>query len=93
MFVELPQDNFNFEIKTISQEKLDIDINDIINNDIILISSGTATGKTTAIGKLSNEIKTKLNSKMLSIVNLISLSRQQITTFREEGAQLNNYQL
>lgn len=92
-FMELPKENLNLTTKTINQVKLELDINDFYSNDIILISSSTATGKTRAIGKIAKELKAKYNSNILSIVNLISLSREQILTFQEEsGVELKDYQ-
>lgn len=92
-FIELPIENLNLTTKTINQVKLELDINDFYDNDVILISSSTATGKTKAIGKLSKELKEKYDCNILSIVNLVSLSREQITTFKEEsGTELKDYQ-
>ena len=82
-FVNLPKEELNVPIKTVNLIKLDLDVNDFYDNDIILISSGgTATGKTRCIGKLSKEM---YKCNILSIVNLISLSREHITTFNEES--------
>lgn len=92
-FVELPNENLNIETISVNQTKLNLDIDYFINNDVILISSGTATGKTRNIGKLSKQLKDKYNCKILSIVNLITLSREQIATFKEEsGIILKDYQ-
>lgn len=92
-FIELPIENLNLETKTINQVKLELDINDFYENDIIIIGSGTATGKTKAVGKLSKDIKEKYNCNILSIVNLITLSREQISTFKEESdIDLKDYQ-
>ena len=80
-------------IKNINQEKLDIDIKDLLENDIILIKSGTATGKTKNIGKLSKELKENTKCKILSVVNLITLADEQIKTFKEESNTiLKDYQ-
>jgi len=92
-FINLPIEDLNVPIKIINQIKLELDINDFFNNDIVLISSGTATGKTRCIGKLSKDLKDKYKCNILSIVNLISLSREQITTFEEESKiTLKDYQ-
>ena len=92
-FVELPKEKLNIPFKEINQTKLDLDIDDFYNNDVILISSGTATGKTRAIAKISKDLKTKYNSNILSIVNLITLSREQRYTFQEiSEICLSNYQ-
>lgn len=92
-FVSLPIEELNINTKVINQQKLDLDINDIFNNDIILISSGTATGKTRNIGNLSNQMKEKYNCNILSIVNLISLSKEQRLVFQEEAKlKLCDYQ-
>jgi len=92
-FVNLPKEEFTIPIKTINQERLNVDINEFYDNDIILISSGTATGKTRCVGKISKELKEKYSCNILSIVNLISLSREQIQTFHEESKiNLKDYQ-
>lgn len=90
---DLPFEDLNVPTKTIDQSKLDLDINDFYDNDIIIISSGTATGKTRNIAKLSKQLKEKYNCKILSIVNLISLAREQINTFNEiSKITLKDYQ-
>lgn len=74
-----------FEIKQIDKSKLNISIDEFINNDIILIKSGTGTGKTKNVGKICQELKEKTGCRVLSVVNLINLSREQIKTFNEES--------
>ena len=92
-FQELPKVELDMPIKIVNMEKLELDINDFKNNDIIIINSGTATGKTRAIGKIAKELTEDGKYKILSIVNLISLSREQIKTFREESETiLEDYQ-
>ena len=92
-FVELPKEKLNITTKNINQPKLDLDIDDFYNNDVILISSGTATGKTRNIAKLSKDLKSKYNTNILSIVNLITLSREQRQAFKEESdIDLKDYQ-
>lgn len=92
-FQELPKVELDMPIKLVNMEKLELDINDFKNNDIIIINSGTATGKTRAIGKIAKELTEDGKYKILSIVNLISLSREQIKTFREESETiLEDYQ-
>ena len=92
-FVNLPTEILNIETKEINQSRLDLDIEDFYNNDIILIKSITGTGKTRYIGKIANKLKAKYNCNFLSVVNLITLSREQISTFSEEsGLILNDYQ-
>ena len=59
-FVNLPKEELNVPIKTVNQIKLDLDVNEFYDNDII----GTATGKTRCIGKLSKEIKDKYKCKL-----------------------------
>jgi len=76
-FINLPIEDLNVPIKFINQIKLELDINDFFNNDIVLISSGTATGKTKCIGKVSKDLKNKYKCNILSIVNLISLSSKR----------------
>ena len=92
-FQEIPKVELDMPIKLVNMEKLELDINDFKNNDIIIINSGTATGKTRAIGKIAKELTEDGKYKILSIVNLISLSREQIKTFREESETiLEDYQ-
>lgn len=92
IFKELENKNLNITKKEIHQQKLELDINDILDNDIIFIHSGTATGKTEGIAKLSKELKNKTGCCILSVVNLISLSKEQIGTFKRYDTELNNYQ-
>lgn len=97
IFRELQNENLKFNgseipVITVNQEKLDIDIKTFSDNDIILIRSGTATSKTKLIAKLCPQIVGE-NDKLLSIVNLINLSREQISTFQKEsGTSLLDYQ-
>jgi hypothetical protein len=57
IFKNLPLDKLNLNTIEITQEKLNVDIKHFLENDIILISSGTATGKTKNIAKLAKELK------------------------------------
>lgn len=92
-FVDLPIEPLQVNTILISQEKLDIDIKHFIDNDIIIIQSGTATGKTRCIAKNIKALKEDNKYKILSIVNLISLSREQNKCFREEsGLNFLDYQ-
>ena len=50
-FVNLPIENLDVKTKTINQKKVDIDLKYFLKNDIIIISSGTATGKTRDVAK------------------------------------------
>lgn len=93
-FVELPIETFvNIPNIDINLELLDIDIKHF-ENDIIIIQSGTGTGKTRCIAKYAPILKNKYNCRILSVVNLISLAREQINTFEEVGKiKLNDYQI
>ena len=93
-FVELPIEKLQVETITIDHKKVDIDLKYFLDNDIIIISSGTATGKTKDIAKKSKEILSHYPTcKILSIVNLISLALEQISTFKTDGkVKLSNYQ-
>jgi len=97
VFRNLPVEKLKFNgveipIKQIDQDKIDINIDEFLDNDIIIIKSGTATSKTKLIGKLCPKI-IGTEHKFLSIVNLISLAREQISTFEEESnTLLSNYQ-
>ena len=92
-FTKLPDEELSIPVKVIDQSKLNLDVNDFYDNDIILVHSGTATGKTQNIAKLSKDLKAKYNCNILSIVNLITLSREQIFTFKNvSDITLYNYQ-
>jgi predicted HNH restriction endonuclease len=54
-FVNLPIENLDVKTKTINQKKIDIDLKYFLKNDIIIISSGTATGKTKDVAKKSKK--------------------------------------
>lgn len=84
-FVEFEKEKLNVETVEINEERLDMNINHFFNNDVILIKSGTASGKTRNIAKLSKHLKEKYKCNILSIVNLISLSREQIQAFQDES--------
>lgn len=92
--IELPIENLNIPTISIDQKKLDIDIKHFIDNDIIIIHSGTATGKTKDVSKKLSELK-KIEEykdcRILSIVNLISLSDEQIKTFHDNSLDLTDY--
>ena len=100
-FVELPQEILNVETKEINQSELDLDINDFLNNDVMIVSSGTATGKTRNIAKLCKELKIVTdetekceNYRILSIVNLITLATEQKHTFNKiSKINLYDYQV
>ena len=92
-FVNLPIENLNVKTKTINQNKVDIDLKYFLKNDIIIIASGTATGKTKDVAKKSKDILLHHpECSILSIVNLISLACEQVSTFKEAETILNNYQ-
>ena len=93
-FVNLPFENLDVKTKTIYHKKVDIDLKYFLKNDIIIISSGTATGKTKDVAKKSKDILLNYpGCQILSIVNLISLALEQVSTFKEEGdINLTNYQ-
>ena len=50
-FVNLPIENLDVKTNTINQKKVDIDLKYFLKNDIIIISSGTTTGKTKDVAK------------------------------------------
>ena len=50
-FENLTTENLEIKTKVITQIKLDLDVKDFIDNDVILIKSGTATGKTQIVSK------------------------------------------
>ena len=85
-FEDLPKENLNIETIEINQEKLHIDENIFKENNIIIVKSETATGKTKCIAQNIHILKEKYpDSTILSIVNLISLADEQINTFQKEG--------
>ena len=91
-FTDVPNENLGVPFKEITMQYLDVDIKDFIDNDIILLRSGTGTGKTRAIAKIAKELCKNTDSTFLSIVNLIALSREQINTFKEFKMELTSYQ-
>lgn len=92
-FTALPEEVLNVETKEINQSNLNLEINDFMDNDIIIISSGTATGKTRNIAKLCKDLKNSGNYRVLSIVNLITLANEQISTFKKiSDIDLYDYQ-
>ena len=93
-FVNVPIENLDIKTKTINQKKVDIDLKYFLKNDIIIISSGTATGKTKDVAKKIKDIlKHCPGCHVLSIVNLISLALEQLSTFSKEGfSTIRNYQ-
>jgi len=91
-FEKLKLNGEEVSTQTVNQEELDIHIDEFLNNDIVLIRSGTGTSKTKLIARLAPQLIGK-DDKLLSIVNLISLSREQISTFgKESSTNLFNYQ-
>jgi hypothetical protein len=76
----------------INEKYLNYDIETFNANRTIIIKSGTGTGKTT---NTSRQLKQYLiehpDMKVLSIVNYISISKQQQKTFKEDGIILNDY--
>jgi flagellar biosynthesis GTPase FlhF len=92
MFKDLPTEILNIKTVIINEAELNLDI-DKFEEDIIIIKSTTGTGKTKTVAKNAKKLKMLYSSKILSIVNLISLSREQIKTFNEQSETiLNNYQ-
>ena len=82
-----------YKTHIINSNYLNFDDELIINNDTIIINSTTGTGKTTKTAQtLYNLTKDDPNIKVLSIVNLISLSHQQGETFKDFKIKLLNYQ-
>ena len=90
-FESIENENLNIEKIEIDEKTLNVDIKHFLDNDIIIIKSGTGTGKTWNIAKISKELKEKTGSTILSIVNLISLSREQVDTFHDNGVKLFEY--
>ncbi|RZK47882.1 MAG: hypothetical protein EOO99_12040 [Pedobacter sp.] len=76
----------------INQRYFELPDEDDFENDIIVIQSGTGTGKTTCVA--DNFYSYQLfNSHitLLSIVNLISLADQQLKTFKEKAIDIHSY--
>lgn len=90
-------DNFindKYEKMTINKKYLEYDENIFNKYDTIIIKSTTGTGKTTSTAKYYNNYQKKNpNVKLISLVNLIKLSEQQIKTFKDEKVELLNYQI
>ena len=83
----------NIKKLIVDQSLLDIKSEVFIENDVIIIKSGTGSGKTKNVAKVSTDLLEKFpDHRILSIVNLISLAHQQITEFDEQNVILHNYQ-
>lgn len=78
--------------KWVDTKFINVSFNDFKNKDILILESGTGTGKTTCVSKLSKRLKQEEeHTTILSIVNLISLANQQKMTFAKNGVQLTMY--
>ena len=85
--------NNKYQKITINKKYLDYTQKIFNDNETIIIKSTTGTGKTTSTAKyLKKYLKKNTNTKILSLVNLIKLSEQQIKTFKDEGIELLSYQ-
>lgn len=63
-----------------------------LDADVVIIESGTGTGKTTVVSQ--NFFSYQFNNPhitLLSITNLISLSDQQVETFRKNNVEMYSY--
>ena len=77
----------------INMKYISLKENDFQNHDVIILSSGTGTGKTTCVAnafKQYHDIHDDIT--ILSIANLISLCKQQMLTFQSKGIDLLSYQ-
>lgn len=81
----------NIKIITINEEKLIFDKSLIKDNEVLIIESDTGTGKTTHVIKQIKKYIEDNNCKLLSVVNLINLSKQQLKTATEQGFSLISY--
>ena len=91
-FEELKVEILDIKQKIVNEVKLDLDVNDFINNDVIIIKSGTATGKTQNVSAIFKQLKQKDKSlNVICIVNLITLAKEQIKTFETQEIILNDY--
>lgn len=62
------------------------------DTDVIIIQSGTGTGKTTCVAKhYASYEHLRKEITLLSITNLISLANQQVITFRKKGVNISSY--
>lgn len=78
--------------KWVNMKFIKVDYDDFKNNDTIILESGTGTGKTTCVSKLFKQLKLEQERcSILSIVNLISLAKQQKITFADNGVKLALY--
>ncbi|RZK27129.1 MAG: hypothetical protein EOO43_00575 [Flavobacterium sp.] len=67
-------------------------IDDFADTDIIVIQSGTGTGKTTCVAaEFASYQFLRPEITLLSIVNLISLANQQLITFKSKGVDICSY--
>ena len=78
---------------TFNKEFLEIDDRIFDNYDTLIIKSDTGTGKTTHTGKqLNRYFKYNGNKyKLISIVNLINLAKQQLKSFKENDIEITSY--
>jgi len=96
---EVPEDELYNEItyyeettRYVNTKFVNLTYEDFIDNDTLIIESGTGTGKTTCVSKLFKKLKQdEERCTILSIVNLISLARQQKITFAKNGVKLTMY--
>jgi hypothetical protein len=89
-------DNMNltgYETLTIDKKYLEYDEAIFNKYETILIKSTTGTGKTTSTAKYTKKyMDMNPDIRLLSLVNLIKLNEQQLTTFKAEGIEMMNYQ-
>ena len=82
-----------YETMTINKKYIEYDEAIFNKYETILIKSTTGTGKTTSTAKYAKKyIEANPDIKILSLVNLIKLNEQQLTTFKTEGIEILNYQ-
>jgi hypothetical protein len=83
----------NIERRTINEEKIKLELNDLKMHDTIVMKSTTGTGKTTTTSKIIydyNETNIE-KKKVLSIISKKSLCDQHINSFRKAGINLTSY--
>lgn len=95
---KVPEDELYNEVsydeettKEINLKFVKVKYSDFKKKDTIIMESGTGTGKTTCVSRMFKQLQQEERCTILSIVNLISLAKQQKITFAKNGVDLTLY--
>ena len=84
---------YKYEYYEISEKYININFQEMYESKTIILQSGTGSGKTTCTAKqLHSYFLLNHHHTLLSIVNLITLAKQQIKTFQKQNIKLCSYQ-